>query len=160
MTGRVQVASGVSVLLVCTLIMVIATTTSQPDALAGRGAHGCLKMHLSGVKKDRLSMLDEECVSWRGWTGRYEQPRVIDLNNPFTDFLLCTDRFDNFPTAWDASPEAAYVRTLYPGYLSFVYEEPSVIVGGDTTKAYPFDDYGLSWGGGYDNYRTPYTYTY
>ena len=192
MAGRVQVASGVAALLACTLIMAMAATTSQPAALAGRGAHGSLKMQLSGVKRasQRLSMLDEECVSWRGCTGRYE-PDTMDLNNPdtaypdlgqgqsfyghsrsyallicsetqqFTDFLLCTDRFDNFPTAWDASPAAAYVRTLYPGgYPAFAHEEPSVIVGGDTTKAYPFDDFGSSWGGGYDNYRTPYTYTY
>jgi hypothetical protein len=172
----------------------MATTPAPPAALAGRGAHGSLKMQLSGVKRasQRLSMLDEECVSWRGCTGRYE-PDTMDLNNPDTAYpdlgqgqsfyghsrsyallvlrslslicfaliFSCTDRFDNFPTAWDASPAAAYVRTLYPGgYPAFAHEEPSVIVGGDTTKAYPFDDFGSSWGGGYDNYRTPYTYTY
>ena len=190
MAVSVQVRVAFAALLACTLIIVMAKTTAPPAALAGRGAHGSLKMQLSGVKKARLSMLDEECVSWRGCTGRYE-PDTMDLNNPdtaypdlgqgqsfyghsrsyallvcsetqqLTDFLLCTDRFDNFPTAWDASPAAAYVRTLYPGgYPAFAHEEPSVIVGGDTTKAYPFDDFGSSWGGGYDNYRTPYTSTY
>ena len=65
-------------------VMSMSATTSQPAVLAGRGVHGSLKMLLNGVKKDRLSMLDEECVSWRGCTGPYEQPRAMDLNNPDT----------------------------------------------------------------------------
>jgi len=180
-------------LVACALIIAAARPAS-PAALAGRGSRGSLSTQLRGVHKARLSMLDEECVSWRGCTGRYT-PDTMDLNNPDTAYpdlgqgQSFYDRFDNYPNAWDASPAAAYVRTLYPGgYPAFAHEEPSVIVGGDTTKAYPFQvrlappctgtvtcqpavpdlahqgglwqDYGSSWGGGYDNYRTPYTYTY
>ena len=151
-------------LVVCVLVIGTARTHA-PVKLASRGA-GSLKMQLHGVRKARLSMLDEECISWRGCTGRYE-PDTMDLNNPDTEYpdlgqgQSFYDRFDNYPNAWDASPGAAYVRTLYPGgYPAFAHEEPSVVVGGDTTKTYPFQDFGSSWGGGYDNYRTPYTYTY
>ena len=68
-------------LLVCTLIIVMTKTTVPPVALAGRGVYDSLKMQLSGVKKARLSMLDEACVSWRGYTGRYES-YTMDLNAP------------------------------------------------------------------------------
>ncbi len=184
-------------LVACALIIATARP-AVPAALASRSAGGSLRTQLRGVHKARLSMLDEECISWRGCTGRYT-PDTMDLNNPDTAYpdlgqgQSFYDRFDNFPNAWDASPAAAYVRDLYPGgYPAFAHEEPSVIVGGDTTKAYPFQvflppaqlsvacpslcllhalltrvcelrvlqDFGSSWGGGYDNYRTPYTYTY
>jgi len=129
--------------LACALI-IAAARPEAPAALAGRGARGSLRTQLRGVHKARLSMLDEECISWRGCTGRYT-PDTMDLNNPDTEYpdlgqgQSFYDRFDNFPNAWDASPAAAYVRDLYPGgYPAFAHEEPSVIVGGDTTKAYPF----------------------
>jgi len=149
-------------IVVCTLV-VATSRTQAPAALAG---HGSLKMQLRGVHKARLSMLEEECVSWRGCSGRYV-PATMDLNNPDTAYpelgqgQSFYNRFDNFPNAWDGSAAAAYVRDMYPGgYPAFAHEEPSVIVGGDTTKMYPFQDFGSSWGGGYDKYRTPYTYTY
>jgi len=148
-------------LVVCTLIVATARTQA-PAALAGRS--GSLKTQLNGVKA-RMSML-EECVSWRGCSGSYE-PETMDLNNPDTEYpdlgqgQSFYDRFDNFPNAWDGSAAGQYIRDTYPGgYPAFAHEEPSVIVGGDSTKAYPFQDFGSSWGGGYDNYRTPYTYTY
>ena len=154
----------------CTLIIAHARV-GAPVALAGRGAQGSLRSQLRGVRAARTSMLDAvpgdpDCVSWRGCMGSYE-PDTMDLNNPDTEYpdlgqgQSFYDRFDNFPNAWDGSAAASYVRDLYPGgYPAFAHEEPSVIVGGDTTKAYPFQDFGSSWGGGYDNYRTPYTYTY
>ena len=45
------------------------------------------------------------------------------------------NRFDNFPNAWDGSSAAVYVRDMYacPGGYPFAHEEPSVIVGGDTS---------------------------
>jgi len=46
------------------------------------------------------------------------------------------NRFNNFPNAWDGSSAAVYVRDMYasPGwYPVFAHEEPSVIVGGDTS---------------------------
>lgn len=67
---------------VCTLI--VATQTAAPSALsAGRG--GSMKMQLRGVQRARTTMLDEECISWRGCTGRYE-PDTMDLNNPDTEY--------------------------------------------------------------------------
>jgi len=125
-------------------LIIAAARPESPGALADRGARGSLSTQLRGVHRARLSMLDQECISWRGCTGRYT-PDTMDLNNPDTAYpdlgqgQSFYDRFDNYPNAWDASPAAAYVRTLYPGgYPAFAHEEPSVIVGGDTTKAYPF----------------------
>ena len=85
MAVRAQVRVAFAAFTAFTLIIVMTKTTGPPAALAGRGAHGSLKMQLSGVKKARLSMLDEECVSWRGCTGRYE-PDTMDLNNPDTAY--------------------------------------------------------------------------
>ena len=68
----------------CALI-ISAARPASPAALAGRGARGSLSTQLRGVHRARLSMLDQECISWRGCTGRYT-PDTMDLNNPDTAY--------------------------------------------------------------------------
>ena len=157
--------------IVCALVISTARLDAPAELATDRGAAArVLEMHMRKGQTRLLELAavpgDPDCVSWRGCAGSYEEDSM-NLNNPDTPFpdlgqgQSFYDRFDNYPTAWDSSPGAQYVRDLYPGgYPAFAHEEPAVIVGGDTTKAYPFQDFGSSWGGGYENYRTPYTYTY
>mmetsp|Transcript_69745 Transcript_69745/g.145419 ORF Transcript_69745/g.145419 Transcript_69745/m.145419 type:complete len:172 (+) Transcript_69745:29-544(+) len=117
------------------------------------------------VRRARTSMLDEEgeegdeggddCVSWRGCIERYD-PETMDVHT-----RAFYDRFDNYPNAWDASPSARYVRDMYPtGWPVFEGDEPAVVVGGDPTKKYPFTAFGTPYDGVYDEYRSPFTYSY
>ncbi|EKX37105.1 hypothetical protein GUITHDRAFT_155037 [Guillardia theta CCMP2712] len=108
------------------------------------------KRRVIGARRSMLA----DCVSWRGCSIQYD-PETMDVNGSFYD------RFDNYPNAWDASPAARYVRDLYPGgWPRYADEEPSVVVGGDPLKAYPFNDFGTGYGGAYDTYRSPNTYYY
>ena len=114
----------------CVFIIVTQTSGTQPSAL----------LELRGG--DRLNMLaavpgDPECISWRGCAGSYDK-ETMDVNNPDTAYpdlgqgQAMYGRFDNYPTAWDGSPAAQYVRQLYPGgFPAFAHEEPAVIVGGE-----------------------------
>jgi hypothetical protein len=154
-------------LLAVALVMGSLETKERPVALmAGRSSHPMLLQQQRFVRGARKQMLEEEagkeeggkgtdCVSWRGCSQRYD-PKTMDIHAK--SFY---DRFDNYPTAWDPSPAARYVRDLYPtGWPAFVGEEPAVIVGGDPTKAYPFTSFGTPYDGVYDEYRSPYTYSY
>jgi hypothetical protein len=64
--------------------LIVTSQTAAPAALV-TGRAGSMKVQLRGIQRARTTMLDEECVSWRGCSGRYE-PDTMDLNNPDTEY--------------------------------------------------------------------------